>query len=81
MSVAEEAGGMNKSTKQSDPRKPLDERRLTVKETSKALGLAEVTVRDWIARRRIGYVRLGRAIRIPESEIQELIEAGTVPRR
>ena len=62
-------------------RDPLSDRRLTVKETSQALGLAEVTIRAWIARRRIGYVRLGRSVRIPLSEVQRLLEAGTVPPR
>jgi excisionase family DNA binding protein len=60
---------------------PRSDRRLTVKEASQTLGLAEVTIRAWIAKRRIGYVRLGRSVRIPLSEIQRLLEAGAVPAR
>ncbi len=60
---------------------PLADKRLTVKEVSQALGLAEVTIRAWIAKRRLGHVRLGRAVRIPLSEVRRLLEAGTVPPR
>ena len=51
----------------------------TVRETAEELGLSPATVRAWIRERRIGYVRLGRAVRIPASEIRRLVERGTVP--
>jgi excisionase family DNA binding protein len=54
---------------------------LTVYEAADSLGLAPVTLRTWIAQRRIGVVRLGRAVRIPLSEIERLIERSTVPAR
>lgn len=54
---------------------------LTVNEAAGSLGLAPVTLRAWIAQRRIGVVRLGRAVRIPLSEIDRLIERSTVPAR
>jgi excisionase family DNA binding protein len=52
---------------------------LTVRQAAERLGLRESTVRAWIAKRRIGVVRLGRAVRIPPEEVQRLIAEGTVP--
>lgn len=53
---------------------------LTVDEAAAALTLKPKTIRVWIASRRISYVRLGeRAIRIPVSEINRLLEEGLVP--
>jgi excisionase family DNA binding protein len=51
----------------------------TVRETAAELGLSPATLRVWIRQRRISYVRLGRAVRIPAAEIRRLIERGTVP--
>ena len=55
---------------------------LTIQQASEALGLKTSTLRAWIAQRRLGYGRLGkRAIRIHVSEINRIIERGTVPAR
>jgi excisionase family DNA binding protein len=54
---------------------------LTVRETAERLGLRECTIRAWLSARKISFVRLGRAVRIPESEVSRLIETNTVPRR
>lgn len=54
---------------------------LTVREVAERLGLRESTVRAWIAQRRIGVVRLGRAVRIPPEEVARLIAENTVPPR
>jgi excisionase family DNA binding protein len=51
----------------------------TVNQTAEELGLSPATLRAWIRERRIGFIRLGRAVRIPASEIRRLIERGTVP--
>lgn len=51
----------------------------TVEQAASELCVSVHTVRAWIARRRLGHVRLGRAIRVPGSEIQRLIDRGTVP--
>jgi excisionase family DNA binding protein len=51
----------------------------TVVEAAHELGISPFTVRAWIQRRRIGFVRLGRSVRIPESEIQRLLTVGFVP--
>jgi excisionase family DNA binding protein len=55
---------------------------LRVPEAAERLGIQSSTMRRWIFKRKIGYVRLGgRAIRIPISEIEKLLEAGFVPAR
>jgi len=54
---------------------------LTVRQVAELLGLKESTVRAWIAQRRIGIVRLGRAIRISPEETERLIAEGTIPAR
>jgi len=54
---------------------------LTVRLAAERLGLKESTVRAWIAQRRIGVVRLGRAVRVPLEEVQRLIAEGTIPAR
>ena len=51
----------------------------TVRQTAEELGLSPATLRVWLRERRIGYVRLGRAVRIPAGEIRRLIERSTVP--
>ena len=52
---------------------------LTVEEAAVRLGLAQVTIRSWILRRRIGFVKLGRSIRIPADELSRLVSAGFIP--
>lgn len=51
----------------------------TVEQAATELNLSRATIRAWIAQRRIGHVRLGRAIRIPAHEIQRILESGYVP--
>jgi excisionase family DNA binding protein len=52
---------------------------LTIEETARRLGLRPVTIRMWAAGRRIARVKLGRAVRIPESEVDRLIEHSLIP--
>lgn len=52
---------------------------LRVEQAAGALDLSVACLRVWIARRKIGIVRLGRAIRIPYTEIERLIAEGSVP--
>ena len=53
---------------------------LNVEQAADALAIREKTVRAWIAQRRLGYVRVaGRAIRIPQAEIDRLLSEGSVP--
>jgi excisionase family DNA binding protein len=54
---------------------------LTVKETATALGLSVACIRSWVASHRISYLKLGRAIRIPASEIERIYEESRIPAR
>jgi len=54
---------------------------LTVREAAEALNLSQATIRAWLLHRKIGFVRLGRAVRIPDSEIHRILAEGTVPAR
>ena len=51
----------------------------TVAQAADELGLSVHTIRAWIAQRRIGYLRLGRAIRVPASEIERVLDRAAVP--
>lgn len=51
----------------------------TVEQAAEDLCVSVHTIRAWIAKRKIGHVRLGRAVRVPSTEIERLIERGTVP--
>jgi len=51
---------------------------LSVDEAAKILGTTSRFPRRLIAERRIRFVRVGRHVRIPESELAEYITAGTV---
>lgn len=52
---------------------------LTVAQVAQQLGLKEPTVRAWIARGRISYVKFGRAVRVPADEVRRLIEENLKP--
>ena len=56
-----------------------DDRLLSVMEVSELLGLRPVTIRQWIAARRIASVHLGRRRLIPASEVRRLISENLVP--
>lgn len=56
-------------------------RLLKVPEAAEMLALSQKTIWQWIGERRIGVVRLGRAVRVPLSEIDRLMEEGTTPAR
>jgi excisionase family DNA binding protein len=52
---------------------------LTVLEAADALSLKPKTIRAWIGSRRIACVRLGGAVRVRASEVNRLIEKGSIP--
>jgi len=52
---------------------------LTVSQVAQALGLKPATIRAWIAQRKLGYVKLGRAVRVPRTEVERLLREGAVP--
>jgi excisionase family DNA binding protein len=63
------------------PKTPDEKQMLTVTEVAAALGIKEATVRAWVSKRKITYVKLGRLVRIPAKEIKILIERATIPSR
>jgi excisionase family DNA binding protein len=52
---------------------------LKVPEAAEMLALSQKTIWQWIGERRIAVVRLGRAVRIPQAEVNRLMEEGTTP--
>lgn len=60
-----------------NPRSPQD-RLLTVEEASERLNVSVRNVRHQIFRRRIAIVKIGRLVRIEESELEAFIDRGRV---
>jgi excisionase family DNA binding protein len=54
---------------------------MSVEAASEALGLKPPTLRAWMARRRIAFVRIGRRVCIPNDEVDRIIRIGYVPAR
>jgi excisionase family DNA binding protein len=52
---------------------------LTINETADRFRRSPHTIRYWIARRQIGFVRIGRSILVPEQAIAELIARSFIP--
>lgn len=59
----------------------MNDRLLTVKEAAQRTGHKEATWRAWILRRKVAYHRIGRSIRIAESDLIRLIEEARIPAR
>ena len=53
----------------------------TVRQASRLLEISPHTLRAWIAARKVEVVRLGRAVRVPLTEIERLIDDGRIPPR
>jgi excisionase family DNA binding protein len=53
------------------------EKLLTVSQAAQAWAVKPATVRSWIWKRQIEYVKVSRAVRIPVEEVQRVIESGT----
>lgn len=52
---------------------------LTVGETASFFRLKESTIRDWILRRKITYVKLGGRVFVRKTDAQKLIDTSIVP--
>jgi excisionase family DNA binding protein len=59
--------------------KPHDEKPCTVAEAAILLGVSPFTIRSWIARRRLGHLKLSRAVRIPRAEVARLLNDSYTP--
>jgi excisionase family DNA binding protein len=53
----------------------------TVREASELLAWSQLSIRKLIAAGKLGVVRLGRSIRIPQAELDRIIREGTVRRK
>lgn len=54
---------------------------LTVAEAAKRLAVKEITVRAWLGQRRLSAHKINRSWRIPQSEIERLLDDTLIPRK
>lgn len=59
--------------------KQQSQHRLTIPEAANYLGVQPSTIRQWVWRRRIDTVRIGRLVRIPRQALDRVVEEGTRP--
>lgn len=59
----------------------IREKKYSIEETAKALDKSPKTIQAWVAENRIGVYRIGRSIRIGESEINRILTEGFTPAR
>ncbi|MBZ5492255.1 MAG: helix-turn-helix domain-containing protein [Acidobacteriia bacterium] len=52
-----------------------------VADLANELGLAPITIRTWLRRGVLEYVKLGRSVRIPNRSVNDLLRRGTVRRK
>jgi len=57
----------------------MTERLLTVREAAMRTGHREATWRAWILLRRVPYHKVGRSVRIAESDLTRMIEESRIP--
>lgn len=55
------------------------ERLISFAEAEEITGIKQTTWRAWAARRRVPVVRLGRRVKLRESDLQKLIESNLIP--
>ncbi|WP_263375552.1 helix-turn-helix domain-containing protein [Granulicella aggregans] len=48
-------------------------------QAAEELGITVNTLRAWVYRRKIAYVKVGRSVRVSEETIQRIIDRGTIP--
>ena len=54
---------------------------LSIPEFAAALNISTACARRWVLKRKIAVVKLGRLVRIPESEVRRLVSVGLRPAR
>ena len=58
-----------------------EDKLLTIPETALLLRLQPSTIRAWILKRLIPFVKVGRLVRVRRSDVEALIAANVVPAR
>lgn len=56
-----------------------DQRLLNTRQVAERLGLKESTIRAWILRRKLPYVRCGRSVRVAAKAVDEFVDRNTIP--
>jgi excisionase family DNA binding protein len=59
----------------------METRLLKICEFASRLGVTQSCIRRWVLERRVATVKVGRLVRIPESEAQRIVDAGLRPAR
>ena len=59
----------------------MAEKLLTIPQAAELLALAPATLRKWLYLRRLPCVRLGRAVRLREADVEAFVRAGFDPAR
>jgi excisionase family DNA binding protein len=59
----------------------MSEKLLAIPEAAERLALAPATLRKWIYLRRLSCVRVGRAVRLRESDVEAMARVGFQPAR
>jgi excisionase family DNA binding protein len=54
---------------------------LTLRECSERTGHRESTWRAWVLHRKVPYYKVGRSVRISETDLEKLVESARVPSR
>ena len=54
---------------------------LTVREASERTGHRESTYRAWVLRRKVPFYKVGRSVRIAETDLEQMIEQARIPAR
>ena len=57
----------------------MESRLMSLPQAAEELGVTVNTLRAWVYRRKIGYVKVGRSVRVSEATIQKIIDRGTIP--
>ncbi len=52
---------------------------LTLEQAAQRLGMKVVTLRMWASRRKIARCKIGRAVRIPQVEIDRIVAESLIP--
>jgi excisionase family DNA binding protein len=54
---------------------------LTVAQFAEGLGVTPACIRRWLLERKVASVRVGRLVRLPETELQRIVQEGFIPAR